>query len=53
MPGTGLGIFWIDFICKPAFKSVLLNPEIALLGVTLVYGCIAYRCLKSAYLSDR
>lgn len=53
MPGTGVGIFWIDFLCRPAFKSLLLNPEIVLLGLFLVYSCVAYRCLKSAYLADR
>lgn len=53
MPGTSIGIFWIDYLCKPAFKSLLLNPEVVLLGIFFVYGCVAYRCLKSAYLADR
>jgi hypothetical protein len=47
--GTGLGIFWIDWLMKPAFKAIMKCPELALLALILVYSCIAYRCLKSAY----
>jgi len=52
MPGTSLGIFWIDMMLKPLFKGLLKSPELALLAVLAVYGCIAYRCLKSAYMDS-
>jgi len=52
MPGTSLGIFWIDMMLKPILKGLLKSPELALLAVLAVYGCIAYRCLKSAYMDS-
>ncbi len=51
--GTGLGIFWIDFMCKPIFKGLMKEPTLALLCLFALYSFIAYTCLKSAYLSDR
>lgn len=53
MPGTGLGIVWIDFVCKPFFKGLLKQPEFMVILVCLIYGYIAYKLVKSAYLSDR
>lgn len=50
MPGTSLGIFWIDMLCKPVFKGLLKCPELAIFFLVVVYGCVAYSCLKSAYL---
>jgi len=49
MPGTSIGIFWIDLMCKPAFKELLHYPDLSMVALFLVYSCIAYRCLKSAY----
>ena len=51
--GTGLGIFWIDFMCKPVYKVLLKHPVLILLLVFLVYSYVAYKCLKSAYLAER
>lgn len=53
MPGTALGIFWIDFLCKPAFKYVLHHPVIVLMVVLLVYSYIGYQVLKSSYMAER
>lgn len=49
MPGTGLGIIWIDMLCRPLLKFLMKCPILALLVLILVYGYIAYNCLKSAY----
>ena len=51
--GTGLGIFWIDFMCKPAYRVLLKHPELILIMIFLMYSYVAYKCLKSAYLADR
>ncbi len=51
--GTGLGIFWIDFLCKPLYKALLKHPELAILLLFLMYSYVAYKCLQSAYLADR
>jgi hypothetical protein len=52
MPGTGLGIFWVDFLCRPFFRGMLHQPELVVLFIFLIYGYIAYKLVKSAYLSD-
>lgn len=52
MPGTAIGIFWIDSICKPVMKEVLQHPIMTLLLVSLIYGYVGYQAVKSAYLSD-
>lgn len=52
--GTGLGIFWIDFLCRPFMKGFLLkHPELIIILVFLIYSYIAYKCLQSAYQADR
>jgi hypothetical protein len=53
MPGTALGIFWIDFLCKPAYKYLLHHPVLVILLICCVYGFIGYHVLKSAYLCER
>jgi hypothetical protein len=52
MIGASSGIFWIDSLCKPAVKQLLHHPLLALLLVCLVYGYVAYRVVKAAYLAD-
>jgi len=52
MPGTGVGIFWIDMMCKPCTKELLKHPLVLLIMVSLLYGFIAYMVLKSAYLTE-
>lgn len=49
MPGTSVGIFWIDIFCRPAMKGLLKSPELALALVFAVYACIAWRCVRSAW----
>jgi hypothetical protein len=52
MPGTAVGIFWIDQMCKPAVKQLLKDPLLTLLLVCLVYGYVGYKVLKSTYFAD-
>jgi hypothetical protein len=52
MPGTSIGIFWIDFMCKPAAKELLKDPLVTLLFVSAVYAYIGYQVLKSTYFAD-
>jgi len=52
MPGTAVGIFWIDSLCKPIMKKLLAHPEITLIIVCVIYAYVGYQALKSAYLSD-
>jgi hypothetical protein len=47
--GMSIGVFWIDILCRPAFKALLKSPELAVMLVCLVYACIAYRCVKSCF----
>ena len=53
MPGTALGIFWIDFMCKPAYKWLLQNPVLVLIIICAIYTYIGYQVLKSAYIAER
>lgn len=50
--GTGLGIFWIDWMCKPFLKGLMKQPELIVLLICLIYGYVAYKLVKTAYLSD-
>lgn len=52
MPGTAVGIFWIDSLCKPAIKNLLAHPILTLLLVSVIYGYVGYLAVKNAYLSD-
>jgi hypothetical protein len=52
MPGTAVGIFWIDMMCKPCTKELLKHPLVLMLFVCLLYGAVAYMVFKSAYFSD-
>lgn len=52
MLGTGIGIFWIDFILKPGTKELLKHPSVLVLAVCILYGYVGYIVLKSTYLSD-
>jgi hypothetical protein len=52
MMGTGLGIVWVDWLCKPFLKGLLKQPELLVLLICLIYGYIAYKLVKTAYLSD-
>jgi len=53
MPGTSLGIFWVDYLCKPFFRGMLREPELVVMFIFLIYAYIAYKLVKSAYLSDQ
>ena len=52
MPGTAVGIFWIDQMCKPAVKELLKDPLLTLFVVFLFYGFVGYKVLKSTYFVD-
>jgi hypothetical protein len=52
MPGVTSGIFLIDVFCKPAVKQLLQHPLVVLTIVCLMYGYVAYRVVKAAYLAD-
>jgi len=49
---TGIGTPIVDFLLKPVFKEFLKYPEIVLMLVCLVYGGIAYLCVKSAFVAQ-
>lgn len=51
--GTGIGIFWVDFLCRPASKALLKHPELALIMLFLIYSYVGYKCLQSAWQADR
>lgn len=52
--GTGVGIFWIDWLLKPGCKSIIKeHPEIFVLMLVFLYSAIAYKCVKSAWQSER
>lgn len=53
MMGAGTGIIFIDLLARPLLR---FGFKFYLIGFTLlflVYGYIAYKAVKSAYLADR
>lgn len=52
MPGTAVGLIFIDFIVRP-FAKIFEKMPLLILGILIVvYGIIAYIVLKSAYTAD-
>jgi len=51
MPGTGVGLFVIDFIVRPFAKIWEKDPMIALLLCLCLYAVVAYFVVKSVYMS--
>jgi hypothetical protein len=49
MPGTGVGLILIDFVFRP-FAKIMEKMPIVMIGfLVILYACIAYVVLKSAY----
>lgn len=49
MPGTAVGLIFIDFIVRPFAKIMEKFPMMMIVFLILVYGLIAYFVLRSAY----
>jgi len=52
MPGTGVGLFFIDFLFRPFAKIFEKMPVLMLLILVGLYAFIAYVVLRSAYMVD-
>ncbi len=53
MPGTAVGLIFIDFIIRP-FAKIFEKMPVLMIGMLVIfYGIIAYIVLRSAYLVDR
>lgn len=53
MPGTAVGLFFIDFVFRPFAKIYEKMPLVMLLLIIILYSAIAYVVLKSAYIADQ
>ncbi len=51
--GAGTGILIIDFLVRPILRFGFKFYVIGFTLLFLVYGYIAYKAIKSAYLADR
>ncbi len=49
MPGTGIGLFVIDFVMRPVAKIIEKMPVLCILCLIALYAVIAYVVLRSAY----
>ena len=52
MPGTAVGLFFIDFFFRPIVKIVEKMPFLMIIALILLYAAIAYVVLRSAYMVD-
>jgi len=52
MPGTGVGLIFIDFIVRPFAKIFEKMPFVMIGLLLLLYGFIAFMVFKSAYMID-
>jgi hypothetical protein len=52
VPGTAVGLIFIDFIVRPFAKIFEKMPLLMLVLLVGLYAVIAYVVLKSAYQSD-
>ncbi|MBI4534101.1 MAG: hypothetical protein HY711_09145 [Candidatus Melainabacteria bacterium] len=53
MPGTAVGLIFIDFIVRPFAKIFEKMPILMIAMLVIFYGIIAYIVLRSAYLVDK
>jgi len=53
MPGTAVGLFFIDFVFRPFAKIYEKMPLVMLLFVMVLYSVIGYIVVKSAYMADQ
>lgn len=51
--GAGTGIILIDYLARPLLRFGFKFYAIGFTILFLVYGYIAYKAVKSAYLADR
>ncbi len=47
------GILLFDVVLRPFLKIIMKFPIVGLVLLCLLYGTIAYKALKSAYLADQ
>jgi|EndMetStandDraft_7_1072992.scaffolds.fasta_scaffold225703_1 ABC-type transport system involved in cytochrome c biogenesis permease component len=47
------GILVFDVVLRPFMKILMKFPIVGLVLLCLLYGTIAYKALKSAYLADQ
>jgi len=52
VPGTAVGLIFIDFIVRPFAKIFEKMPLLMLVLLVALYAVIAYVVLKSAYPAD-
>ena len=52
MPGTGIGLFMIDFVMRPFAKIIEKMPVLCILLLIAFYAVIAYIVLRSAYVEQ-
>lgn len=52
MPGTAVGLIFIDFIVRPFAKIYEKMPVVMIGLLVLLYAVIAFMVLKSAYMVD-
>ena len=52
MPGTAVGLFFIDFFMRPIAKILEKMPILMILFLIVLYAAIAYFVLRSAYMVD-
>ena len=52
MPGTGVGLIFIDVVARPFAKILEKMPILMILFLFVLYGGIAYMVLKSAFVAE-
>lgn len=52
MPGTSVGLFFIDFFMRPIAKILEKMPFLMIAVLIILYAVIAYVVLKSAYYAE-
>jgi len=52
MPGASTGFLVIDYLLRPLLRFGFKYYFVGFVLLFLVYGFIAYKALKSAYLSE-
>ncbi len=53
MPGTAVGLFFIDFVLRPFAKIGEKMPIVMLLICLLMYAVVGYVVVKSCYFADQ
>ncbi len=53
MPGTAVGLFMIDFVARPFARIFEKWPEFMIILLLILYGCVGYSVIKSAFLADQ